>query len=150
MPAGVYKRKSALGRFNQFIDKTESCWLWKGNICAGYGQMVFNGKHARAHRVSWVLHHGEILNGLHVLHKCDVSICVNPEHLFLGTNLENSTDRHRKGRYGKKLSWGKVELIRKEYLLDRVNMSILAEKNNVDRATIHRVVNNKIWKESRL
>jgi hypothetical protein len=57
-----------------------------------------NGKTILAHRLSYQLFKGPIPDGLHVLHKCDVTECVNPEHLFVGTNLENITDSVSKGR----------------------------------------------------
>lgn len=90
-----------LQRFDRlWIPVTESgCWLWLGGCDEdGYGKAKVNKKHIRAHRWAWMLFCGEIPANLWVLHRCDVPSCVNPDHLFLGTNLENVDDRERKGR----------------------------------------------------
>ncbi len=75
------------------------CWLWVGALSTGgYGKIYLDNKYIAAHRASWVVHHGPIPNGLLVCHKCDVKLCINPEHLFLGTQKENIEDATRKGR----------------------------------------------------
>jgi hypothetical protein len=75
------------------------CWLWIGTILSGnYGQLSVNGHRLLAHRASYLAHHGQIPVGLLVLHQCDVPCCVNPAHLFLGTNKDNTADMMRKGR----------------------------------------------------
>ena len=80
----------------------DECWLWNGYIDCQTGYGIFRYEtstgHGGAHRFSWLLHNGEIPNDLHVLHKCDVRACVNPKHLFLGTNYDNIMDMVRKGR----------------------------------------------------
>lgn len=58
-----------------------------------------DGKRHLAHRFSWIIYFGSIPNGLHVLHHCDIPKCVNPEHLFLGTQSDNMNDMHSKGRH---------------------------------------------------
>lgn len=85
-----------VARFMQMVHKSESgCWLWKAAVTKrGYGVI----KHGLAHRKSWEIHNGPIPDGLFVCHKCDVRDCVNPDHLFLGTNQDNVTDREKKGR----------------------------------------------------
>ena len=77
------------------------CWLWKGAVNnQGYGQILFNGKVCLASRVSWVMHIGPVPDGLFVLHHCDTPACINPGHLFLGTQTDNMADMAAKGRNG--------------------------------------------------
>jgi hypothetical protein len=77
------------------------CWLWEGALLDGYGYIEAEGKSERAHRVSWKLHNGEIPPEMAVLHECDVRCCVNPQHLFLGSNQDNVTDKVKKKRCAK-------------------------------------------------
>jgi hypothetical protein len=86
----------------------DECWLWKGPTGdKGYGQPRHRGKKFKAHRVSWMLHRGDIPEGLWVLHCCDERYepgditnrrCVNPAHLRLGTLIDNNRDTEEKGR----------------------------------------------------
>lgn len=80
-----------------------SCWPWKKS--KSYGNMRIDGVLIKAHRVSWIIHNGPIpkgegAHGMCVLHKCDIPRCVNPAHLFLGTNADNVADKMAKGRWG--------------------------------------------------
>lgn len=86
-------------RFWKYVEKTDYCWLWTGGLFRdGYGMFTVDRVTFRSHRFSWELHNGKIKKGLQVLHKCDNPPCVNPAHLFLGTNQDNVDDRHQKGR----------------------------------------------------
>lgn len=78
------------------------CWRWTASTTSfGYGQLNPGWRNAapvRAHRVSWEIHNGPIPAGLDVLHRCDNPPCSNPDHLFLGTALDNMRDMIAKGR----------------------------------------------------
>ena len=76
------------------------CFVWTASLAShGYGDFRHNHKHYLAHRAAWEQEHGPIPQGKHVLHKCDNRLCVNPEHLFLGSNEENMRDKVLKGRH---------------------------------------------------
>lgn len=90
---------SARIRFEGFTRKTRGCHLWAGVIHPdGYGVFHFEGSNKRASRIAYQFFIGPIPDGLHVLHSCDVRSCVNPKHLFVGTNNDNVQDKIRKGR----------------------------------------------------
>jgi hypothetical protein len=75
------------------------CWLWTGQLTEkGYSYLVHNHKAIFGHRWLWESTNGPIPPSMHVLHKCDVRCCVNPHHLFLGTQTDNNKDRDLKGR----------------------------------------------------
>lgn len=85
--------------YDKKVIKQEGCWNWKGaTVRFGYGVIRFRKKHISAHRVSYLLHIGEIPDGLFVLHKCDNPLCTRPDHLFLGTAKDNVHDMINKGR----------------------------------------------------
>jgi hypothetical protein len=92
---------TVIERFYAAIEKVPEggCWIWmKSLMCTRYGCIRIDKKTHTAHRLSWQIHNGPIPDGMHVLHRCDVRECVNPHHLFLGTNQENITDSVKKGR----------------------------------------------------
>lgn len=88
----------------KLLDKTvpipvTNCLAWKfGKDKNGYGKTTYNGKGIRAHRLMYLLYFGAHLDKLCVCHKCDNPSCINPDHLFLGTNKQNMQDKVKKGR----------------------------------------------------
>lgn len=133
------------------------CWWWTASLNnKGYGQFWLEGKMWRAHRASWELHVGGIPEGMCVLHKCDNPTCINPEHLFLGTQLENIEDRDTKGRQVAGTSLGErhgmtsltesqVLDIRAMYKTGRYKQKTLADQYGLTKATAHNIIKGKTW-----
>lgn len=149
-------------RFMALVHQTtitrDGCWLWdgadKGN---GYGSFVLNGRTVPAHRAAYILFNGDDPGDLDVCHRCDNRACVNPDHLFLGTRLENMTDCKRKGRTARgdrlgdrkgenstsaKLTWDQVRAIRASSEPSKA----LAAQYGVSNDNINRIRRNEIWK----
>src|SRR6267142_336332 len=95
----LFERRDFDLHFWSQVDKSGDCWLWTGlrNIF-GYGRFTFDSSSMMAHRASWVINNAQMPLELNVLHKCDVRLCVNPKHLWLGTNRDNALDMSAKGR----------------------------------------------------
>ncbi len=95
-PCGIEANRVGLEvRFWRNVQKTDGCWAWAGCTTAfGYGIL----RPFAAHRYSWTLHVGPIPDGMLVLHKCDNPPCTRPDHLFLGTQMDNVRDMLAKGR----------------------------------------------------
>lgn len=129
--------------------KTESdCFEWQGaKNKAGYGLIYFNKSQVLAHRFLYQLLNPTIdITGKVILHMCDNPLCVNPDHLKLGTQQENIVDCSLKGRWGaprySKLTKEQAIEIKYSLLPNRV----FVEKYNVTKQLISEIRNNKIWK----
>ena len=96
------KAKRDAVRFSQKhkLNAKTGCWEWTAGVgVQGYGRFKLGGKTRFAHRVSYALHVAHIPEAALVLHKCDNRVCVNPDHLFIGTQKDNQQDMKRKGRH---------------------------------------------------
>jgi len=139
---------------NWKVNPITGCWEWQLWLTRGnYGQVTWNNKPKRAHRVTYELKYGPIPEGLFVCHKCDNPRCIRPKHLFLGTPRENTHDSMQKGRrrYGGSgnpkakltdelvlsiLSWCKYE----------VDNKLIATRYKVHPTTIRLIRKGHTWK----
>lgn len=132
-----------------------SCWLWTGATIRGYGA-IQRGRRgdgvAYAHRVSHEFHIGPIPNGLLVLHRCDVPACVNPAHLFLGTDANNMADKIGKGRQPRgssmptaKLTETTVSEARRLFATGGFTKRALARRFRIDETNMRRVLSGESW-----
>jgi hypothetical protein len=135
------------------VDKTPTCWLWTKGTRRGYGQLMVQKRTLMAHRVAWTLTHGVIPDGMALCHHCDVPLCCNPAHMFLGTRRDNNEDRDRKGRCAKgtqkprtaKLTDDQVREIRACWLV-MASQAQLARDFGVSPSIIRDVVLRKTWR----
>jgi len=138
------------------------CWSWIGSRDSfGYGVMFKSKKPHRVYRaprLAYELQIGPIAAGLHVLHRCDNPACVNPAHLFLGTQADNNRDRAAKGRGGgekrrgihngrAKLTSKQVAKIRRLYATGDISQGQLAEIFGVSQPQISRIVRREQYEE---
>lgn len=148
-------------RFLTKVRKTDGCWLWVGSKNAqGYGHIGEGGhksKIIRAHRVAYGLFVGPIPEGKQVLHRCDNPSCVNPSHLWIGTNADNIADCVAKGRmpHGEgnvhaKLTWQQVQEIRERYRRwsRQFSARALGRQYGVTHTNILSIVKEESWKAS--
>lgn len=150
-------------KFLQLVspEPNTGCWIWAGHYFkSGYGCFAkFKFKGRKAHRASWVVHHGEIPDGMYVCHKCDNKYCVNPDHLFLGTAKDNIQDywRKGKGKAPKQESWqkargirhGRSKLSEEQVFFIKTNYASnkeLAKMFGVDASLIYLIRKGKIWR----
>jgi len=148
-------------RFWEKVDKRgpDECWEWKGSKTkTGYGR-INNGTHSgsplRAHRVSWEIHNGPIPEGKYVLHRCDNPGCVNPRHLWIGSQADNIRDMDRKGRRKtvsrKGEGNGNAKLTRRTvckirgFLDAGYSLRQIASMFNIHYSTVHDIKTRKSW-----
>jgi transposase len=123
------------------IDAETGCWNWTGaKIPGGYGHLhQYRGNDIPAHRFSYECHIGPVPAGMIVRHTCDNPGCVNPNHLCLGTHVDNMKDMDRRGR-ARVLSAEQVSAILS--MLETKSQTAVAEEFGVNRATIQRAINH--------
>lgn len=140
-------------RFFVKIKKTKGCWHWlAAKDPNGYGQFNYNGVVLPAHKVSYIIHKGEVPKGMVLLHKCDNRYCVNPDHLEIGTQAENMADMVAKGRSCRgtahrdaKLCPKRVRKARKMYESGKHTITAIAEYFGVTRSPMARAIRGESW-----
>ena len=155
-----YLRKCPKQRLLEGSDRgtgPDSCWVWKGAKFGntGYGQIQYQGKPTRTHRLSYQVFVGDIPDGLLVLHRCDVRVCINPSHLFLGTHKQNMDDMRSKGRenFAKgerigaaKMTEEKVREARRLWKSGKYTKSSLCRRYGLTRVPMDCLLTGKTWK----
>lgn len=158
-----YRNRSHCSQACRFWSKVRTaghseCWTWTSSRhYAGYGEIWWDGKRRKAHRIAWQLTYGLVPDGMLVCHHCDNPPCCNPAHLFLGTNAANMADRNNKGRArgggsqgeshpNAKLTESNVRAIRAEYLSGGISQEDLGERFGVSRPAISLVLHGKRWR----
>jgi hypothetical protein len=134
------------------------CWVWMGGTYLnGYGCIKIKRHMVSVHRLSWQLANGEIPEGMFVLHKCDNRPCVNPDHLFLGTQQDNVDDMITKGRRPSnsvaisgehngrhKLTSADAIAIRERFAGGETGPSLAADFH-VSKSAVYRIVERRRW-----
>lgn len=150
-------RQSAVPRFvcKYRVCPLSECWLWTASVNkkrGGYGRFSFGCKTIGAHKAAWILYRGDIPAGMHVLHRCDNPLCVNPDHLFLGTNADNVADMDAKGRRINAPLIGEANPRAKldesqvlEIFRSRGKQNEAAAKFGVSRALIGMIRHGRVW-----
>ena len=150
--------KPIVERFWEKVEKTDGCWLWAGKRAGNYGALSIGRRgegHVYAHRFSYEKFIGPIPEGRLVCHTCDTPLCVNPEHLWLGTYSENMLDAVAKGRRPKSgpikgvgckrsISFAKAEEIREKFATGKYTQIELALVYGVSKTTACRIVRNQV------
>jgi hypothetical protein len=135
---------------SQYIPEPNSgCWLWEGMSWANYGYFHLQGKDCRAHRVAYELKNGPIPSGKMVLHICDTPLCVNPDHLVLGSHKDNMRDMKSKNRQAKGVTHNSNKLTENEVISirsDRRSHRIIALEYGVSHYMIGAIKRRNLWR----
>jgi len=134
------------------------CWIWNGATTDdGYGRTYHGKRRQFAHRWFYRLFVGEIPEGMNVLHRCDIRLCVNPAHLYAGTQIQNIRDRVSRGRGGghkiagensvrRKLGWKEVMEIREIRAATNETYKSIAKKFSIGTSQVKRIIDNQSWR----
>jgi DNA invertase Pin-like site-specific DNA recombinase len=139
------------------VDVTDYCWIWVGKTTGEYGRTFYNGKRMLAHRASYTIFNGGIPEGLVVRHKCDNPLCVNPEHLELGTQRDNVQDMYSRGRHGNtsqpgsnnamsKVNEESVKDMRSRFLSGTSTTQELSVEFSISSANVTRILSGNTWR----
>lgn len=145
------RKTPAKERFEMFVERIpeSGCWVWTGTTGnKGYGQLWEAGRMIRAHRFAFETAFGPIPAGMYVCHRCDVRACVNPAHLFLGTNDENMADMVSKGRQARGERNGQSKLTEQKALAIRADprpYPQIADAFGISQTQISCIKSNKSW-----
>ena len=127
-------------RFEDKVDKSGDCWVWTAATRVGYGAFWYEGRQLGAHRIAWMLKHGEMPpDDMLICHHCDNPACVNPDHLFIGTFADNNRDAWEKDR-GKNQWDGKVTKEVQRLHADGVSAIEIINKTGYSRTHVYRVI----------
>ena len=146
---------------NRIVVDDNGCWIWQGApVLGGYGRLTINNKNQFAHIASYETFKGPRPPdarklGLFICHTCDVPLCINPDHLWLGTNSENQYDCIAKGRggkrgapsVGKKFTPEQILDIRKIYAEGLATQMEIAAQYGVHQSYISHIVRRAVWKD---
>lgn len=138
-------------RFTKYVmpEPNTGCWLWVGAMMGKYGCFSLKNKAVLAHRVSFELYKGPILKNANVCHSCDNPLCVNPEHLWLGTTQQNTRDRHSKQRDARGESHGMAKLTNDQVIEiknHKGNHRPMAEKFGITIAVVSIIRRGEGWR----
>ena len=151
-----YKRRSIKERFWSKVDKGSKCWVWTAGTNRGYGEFWIEDRMHKAHRISYEMEYRSVPPSMCVLHTCDNPPCVNPKHLFVGSQKDNIADAHSKGRLKNGTSLGSMhwcsKLTEKQVsiiLKDTRTHRKIAKEYKVSRSTVSLIKQRKTWKHVR-
>jgi len=137
---------------SNYVKDENSCWMWQGHVMSnGYGALTVEGKSKMVHRLSYEYHIGEIPKGLMVCHKCNVKLCLNPDHLYVGTHNDNMQDMadsaSLKGEKNPKSLLTEAQVLGiKQHIKDRkIFYKDIAKMYGVSRQAIKDIASGRTW-----